>query len=341
MNEDQGVIDAGVEDIAASLGIDGREPPTEKEPPDDAGAPPDDKETPAAKPPGEANGATEQPPEETPEARAAREAEEAAASPPPPKSWAKETHALWEKTPPEVKKQILHREEQFLQGIEQYREYHGIGKAMKDVVTPYIPMIQSSGLDPAKAVAVLLQANYRLTNGPVEARRQAFLELGTSLGLIQQQPGQGGATPAIPPEVQARLDRMEQQMTQAQREAYESRRAEVEKHVGEFWKTHPYADEVADDMAIWIKAGLPIEKAYDKAVFANPVTRDKELARLNTEAKAKADAKAREDAEKARKATAANVRGRDTTRTPTEPKGKFLDEGTMMEDLREIKSRAH
>ena len=320
--EQQELVSTGVQDIASSLGLGDDKAPPEKELP------------PESQPIEGDEGAVEAPQEGEEHPRAEGEPPPPAeAAAPPPKSWAKETHELWTKLPPEAQKQVLHREEQMLQGIEQYREFHGLGKAMKEVVTPYIPMIQSSGLDPAKAVGVLLQANYRLTNGPVESRRQAFLELGTSLGLIQQQPGSGGQ-PAVPPELQARIDRMEQQMTNAQR-------AEVEKSVTQFWETHPLAEEVADDMLIYLGAGVPITTAYEKAVFANPATREKELARLQKEAKAKADEKARESLEKARKATATNVRGRDTTRSPTEPKGKFLDEGSMMEDLRDIQSRSH
>lgn len=333
--EQQELISGGVQDIASSLGLGAGEDPPEKSLPEKDLPEGEDPPVVEGDPP--ADGDSEQAPPV--EGEDPPVVETAAA--PPPGSWAKETHELWAKLPPEAQKQVLHREEQMLQGIEQYREFHGLGKAMKEVVTPYIPMIQSSGLDPAKAVAVLLQANYRLTNGPVESRRQAFLELGTSLGLIQQQGGQAGQQPAIPPELKARIDRMEQQMTNAQREQYIARRAEVEKSVTQFWETHPLAEEVADDMLIYLGAGVPIATAYEKAVFANPATREKELARLQKEAKAKADEKARESLEKARKATAANVRGRDTTRSPTEPKGKFLDEGSMMEDLRDIQSRSH
>lgn len=339
--EQQELISGGVQDIASSLGLGAGEDPSEKSLPEKDV--PEGEDPPAVEgdPPPDGDGEQAPPAKGEPPPADGAEAPPADGQIPPPQSWAKSQHEVWAKMPREAQEYYTQREKQMLEGMEQYREFHGLGKAMKEVVTPYIPMIQSSGLDPAKAVAVLLQANYRLTNGPVESRRQAFLELGTSLGLIQQQGGQAGQQPAIPPELKARIDRMEQQMTNAQREQYIARRAEVEKSVTQFWETHPLAEEVADDMLIYLGAGVPIATAYEKAVFANPATREKELARLQKEAKAKAEEKARESLEKARKATAANVRGRDTTRSPTEPKGKFLDEGSMMEDLRDIQSRSH
>jgi hypothetical protein len=79
--------------------------------------------------------------------------------------------------------------------------------------------------------------------------------------------------------------------------------------------------------------------AYERAIHANPVTRAKEQDRLRQETEAKLKEKAKAEVAKARSATAANVRGRDTMMTPTEPLGKIED--TMREKLREIKARAH
>jgi len=42
---------------------------------------------------------------------------------------------------------------------------------------------------------------------------------------------------------------------------------------------HPFFDEVADDIVAFVRAGDSLSKAYEKAVWANPVTREKEIAR--------------------------------------------------------------
>lgn len=61
--------------------------------------------------------------------------------------------------------------------------------------------------------------------------------------------------------------------------------AKVSKIVDDFAKdpAHPYFDELADEIAVQIKAGKELQEAYDTAVWANPVTRQKELARIQLE----------------------------------------------------------
>ena len=330
--EQRELISSGVETIAAGLGLgegaDDRgnleDDPPKDEPAQGDEAPPEGEEAPPAE---------------------GEEGEPASAAPvakPPPKSWAKDYHEDWGKVPPKVQEYIELREKQMLDGIEQYKEFHGLGKSIKEVVSPYMPMLQASGVDPAKAVAVLLNANYRLTQGPAESRKQAFIELGTSLGIIPPGAVQGQAPePPAVREMRERLMRLEGSLTESQQIRYEEARTRVSTEVEAFSKNAPYFEEVADDIVAFINAGCDLKTAYDKAVYANPTTRAKEIARLENEAAAKLKAKARGEVDAARRGTAANIRGRDSLRAPTEPKGKFLDEKSMLQDLHDIKSRTH
>lgn len=88
---------------------------------------------------------------------------------------------------------------------------------------------------------------------------------------------------------------------------------------------------MADDIVALIKAGKPLQEAYEKAVWANPVTRQKEIDRINKENVSKLREKAKQEAEAAKKATGSNVRTRDTTKSPTEPKGKLFGEEHIAE----------
>ena len=87
-----------------------------------------------------------------------------------------------------------------------------------------------------------------------------------------------------------------------------------------------------------VKAGLPLQEAYEKAVWANPVTRAKELAKQQTADLAKARENARLAALPKKHAASVNVKSRDAGRTPTEPLGTMQD--TMKQTLAEIKARA-
>lgn len=310
-------IENGVEDIAASMNL-GKEPEN-LEIVDDPDLPVSD---PVAAPEVPDAGMTEPVVEDIPA----------------PQAWAKDTHEIWKTLTPEARAQINKREQQMLEGLGQYKEYHAIGKGIKEAITPYMPMLNAAGADPIKAVSVLLNANYRLTQGPIESRKAAFVELGQSLGLINAQQMQSNEPPEVR-QMRERLERLEGSLTQRQQEQLNERRTQVTNEVESFAKEAPYFDEVADDMIAFINAGVPMKQAYEKAVYANPVTRQKEIARLNKEAQDALKAKSGKAVAEAKRSTAANVRSRDTVRSPTEKAGKMED--TLTETLRDIKARAH
>ena len=148
-------------------------------------------------------------------------------------------------------------------------------------------------------------------------------------------------TANVDPNVQAlqdKLHQLETNLTQREQAQLNERKAQVAKEVEAFAAENPYFDEVADDIIPLLNAGIPLKDAYEKAVWANPMTRAKELARVQTEAEAKLKEKAKKDAEVAKKATSVNVNPRDTGKAPTAPKGSMED--TMRETLAKIRARA-
>ena len=250
----------------------------------------------------------------------------------PPKSWSKDKHELWSKLPPEAQEYYELRENQMLSGIESYKDNATYGKTLKDVITPYEPILQAAGLDAPKAVQYLLNAHYRLTNGSPEQRKAAYEQLGQNLGLIEGQ---------IDPKfkmLQDELYQIKNTLTQREQVALQETQSRVSKEVETFASDKPYFDEVADDIVAYINAGLTLDKAYEKAIWANPVTRQKEISRLDTERNAKLQKKAVE-AQKAKNVVSHNVRSRDTSKAPTEPKGTMED--TLTETYRTIRERAH
>lgn len=267
----------------------------------------------------------------------------------PPKSWAKDYHEPWTKLDPKVQEYVELREKQMLDGIEQYKEHFAFGKTMKDVITPYKALIASQGIDEAKAVGVLMNAHYKMSSLPPAERASYFQMLaknyGVDLGHIQHQP-QNDETPAVRA-LREKVERQEQANLQRDRQQIERVRQSTTAEVTAFAEAkdekgqplHPYFDEVGEDILTFINAGLPLNEAYAKAVRANPVTYEKEVARLRTETEVQLREKAKREAESARRASSTNVRSRDTGRSPTEPMGKMED--TMRATLADIKSRTH
>ena len=262
-----------------------------------------------------------------------------------PKSWARETHELWAKLDPKAQDQFEKREKDFLDGLEQYKGDAGFGKQMKDVMTPYRAILQSQGVDEPKAVEFLLNAHYKLSTAPAEERKSYFAKLAKSYGIELGLPEE---TP-MAPEVKGLTDRMnaiESSLTTREQAALSQARTKVAMDVEAFAsdKAHPYFDEVADDIIAMIHTGADLKDAYEKAVWANPVTRAKEMARIQTENEAKLRENARLDALKARKSAGSNVRTRETERAPTEQTGKLFSsehEEEMRETVRRSNTRTH
>lgn len=270
--------------------------------------------------------------------------EKAAAKLEMPKSWARETQEIWDEMTPRAQEQYLKREQQMLEGLEQYKGDSGFGKQMREVLTPYKAMLQSQGVDEPKAVQFLLNAHYRLSTAQPAERQAYFAHLAKSYGIDLAGMQPAADAPQVDPTVKAlqeKVNTLESSMTAREQAALNEAKAKVASEVEAFSKDpkHQYFYECSDDIVALIQAGHTLEQAYEKAVYANPVTRAKELSRLQAEQEKTLREKSRTDAEAARKAAATNVRSRDTRRAPTEPKGSMED--TMRATLKTIRERTH
>lgn len=268
---------------------------------------------------------------------------------PAPKTWPTEMHEHWAKTPKEVRDYWAVREKQMLDGLEQYKEHAGFGKQMRDAVTPYAAMIQAQGVDAAGAVKALLGAHYKLSVSPPTQKAQYFAQLaqqyGIDIGSMHQgQEEQQQADPVVR-QLQDQLHELQQHIQGQTQSALQSEQKRIASEVNAFASdaAHPYFDDVADDMIPFLNAGVSLQDAYEKAVWANPMTRAKEQARVLQDQQAESKRKAQEAAEAAKKATSTNIRSRDTRRTPTEPNRATMRDldSVMRESMRELKTRTH
>ncbi len=257
-----------------------------------------------------------------------------------PKTWRPEAAAKFATLPPEVQQEVLKREEDIFKGLESYKADASIGKALKGIVQPYMQIFQAQGVDPMQQVSGLMRAHVALATGTPEQKQQFFQHLAKEYGVDL-----GAEAPYIDPQVaglqkqladlQSRLNGREQQ------EAAEARnklQAEIDTFASD--PAHQYFDEVANDIAGLLRSGAAkdLKDAYEKAIWANPITRAKEQARLTADADAKAKAEAAEKAKQARKATGANVKSSAKAASGTAPLGSIDD--TLNAALANIKSRA-
>lgn len=246
-----------------------------------------------------------------------------------PASWSKDQHENWAKVPPEAQQYIELREKQMLDGIEQYKQGHAYAQELQRVIEPYKDMLQHFGASESQVLENTLGWNRSLTSGDLESRQQAFIKLGTDLGLIPQE-GQQPIDPRTQ-ELQQRLDRIERQEQQRAQQTYQQNYQKVASEVETFANDpkNEHFEEVADDVILLLKTGIDLQAAYDKAVWANPITRAKEQSKLIESKTKELAGKKNIEAKAAIKAKSGNVRGVSSTKETAEPVGTW--EQTMRE----------
>jgi hypothetical protein len=217
------------------------------------------------------------------------------------------------------------------------------------VLAKYENILREQGLQPAQALDFLFNAHRILsdTRATPEQRTAYLRRVAETYGLtlpqaaaaaVAQADGGAAQSAAVSPEIRAameRVERIEAALREKETREYEAIRSQTAADVEAFASDpkHAYFDECADEIAVFVKAGLKLADAYEKAVYANPVTRQKELSRIQQETDRANAEKVKEAAKAAKKATSTNVKGRDTTRTPT---GTRATVANMDEVIREI-----
>ncbi len=270
-----------------------------------------------------------------------------------PKTWRPEAAAEWEKVPPLVRAEIAKREQDIFRGLESYKVDATIGQGFKNVLQPYAEVFQRFNIDPAQLTSNLMSMHYQMATGTPESKKALITKIAADYGVDLASETAFLDAPYVDPavaalrkqndELQSRLQRIEgtqnQTMQQQQNAAREKLNAEITTFASD--PAHPYFDEIAADITAQIKAGAKdLAEAYERAVYANPVTRAKEIARISTEQMNKAQADAAERAKAARAATSGNVRAKARSGSAaTSSRGIGAMEDTMKETLAAIHSR--
>lgn len=261
-----------------------------------------------------------------------------------PKTWRKEAAELWGTLPEAARAEILKREDDMFRGLEAYKADAAIGRSMKSVLDPYAPIMQQYGIDPAQQVASLMQAHHTLALGSPEQKAQLFRQLaadyGVNLGELAS-----SAEVFVDPAVQAlqsQVNSLQSTLTARERAEQQTRMASITSEIEAFASDpkNAHFDTVANDIAAMLKSGAAktLQDAYEKAVWANPVTRQQEIARQQREAVEKTQREATERAKAAKRASSAVVHAKPRSVSGTAPAGSMDD--TLRETLAAIQSRA-
>lgn len=203
-----------------------------------------------------------------------------------PSSWKKDAAAEFDKLPAHVQDEVLRRETDFHKGIEGFKQHADLGRSMERALQPYMQTIQQLGVAPDQAVGALLRADAMLRNPDPGQRAQYFATLAQQYGIDL---GQAAQVPQRDPytfQLEQQLQSLKQQQEQFQQSQQEQQREALNSELQAFAATAEHFEAVKEDMAALLQAGraTDLKDAYDKAVYANPQTRQALLEQQRSEA---------------------------------------------------------
>lgn len=264
-----------------------------------------------------------------------------------PKAWKKDLEPVWAKLPPEAQNYIEQREAQVEDGFKAQGEAVNYSKSIREVFAPYEALLTSQGA-PNQAVVLksLLHSHQTLSVGTPEQKANFIAGLCKTYGVDAAAAAAAFAKDpaaqmtAAERELKGRLDALENERKTSQNATFAALKADSEREVAAFAADpkNPYFEEVSGEVALFLRdPKIGLAKAYEMAVYANPVTRAKELARLEKEAGEKVRADAEAKAAAAEKARGTRIRGKEEEKASPDLLGSIDD--TMRETLKNIKSR--
>lgn len=248
-----------------------------------------------------------------------------------PNTWTPAVKAKFAMLEPDVQAEIMRRETDMARAISAHDQDRGFGKTVRDVVVPYLPMINAEGSTPEAAIQSLLNTAYRLrTSSPQE--KGALLanlarEYGADMSAFNGDQEQSPIDPTVAA-LQQKLQQLEgfisQQHTQQQGVVEQNLLRDINAFQAD--PAHPYFDQVGQQMAGLIKAGLAadLQQAYDQAIYMQPEVRQQVISASQTETQRKQIEEAKQKAAKAKQLASVNLTSKPSL--PTKAMNGSLDQ---------------
>lgn len=232
-----------------------------------------------------------------------------------PRSWTNEEKAKWAEATPEVRKAILRREQEVEQGFTKLDEDRNFGKSLKEVITPYMPIIQAEGGTPATAIQSLLNTAYILRTAPAAQKTALFHQLAQQYGVDLSQPNTNQAVQpnqmlAQTQQEIAALKQQIQQQPEIFRQQQESLaiKSQIDAFAADPKNIH--YEKLKPAMAALLQGGQAkdMQDAYDKASWLDPDIRSAMNSDQQKAAEMQRIADMKAKADKSRK-TAISIKG--------------------------------
>jgi hypothetical protein len=260
---------------------------------------------------------------------------------PKPTTWKKDLLPLWDKiakgeqlSPEESRKHLEYlnqRENEFKKGVSVYKAEAERAKALEEAINPFVPELQSQGIDPAAFIGNLGRAHMMLVKAPYEQKVQLLHRLAQDYGVNLN----GEAQPVAQADVYTQ--QLMQQLNQVNQEVstiksrYEQEEqqrlmSEIER-VRSDKERFPHFDMVREEMAQLLELGKApdLETAYAKAVRMNDEVWALEQEKLLSDAKKQAS-----KAQQVARAKATAVSPKSVTPNGTQAKVEAKDRRSLL-----------
>lgn len=222
----------------------------------------------------------------------------------PPVSLTGAIKAKWKDLPEDVRAEWSKREADITKAMTSHDGDLRLGREMKDVVMPYMPIIQAEGGTPASAVKDLLNTAYVLRTGTPQQKAQLLHKVAQQYGVDLSAPQEQDPTDPLQA-LHNKIAQLEQAANpQVMRQQYQAQ-VEEERIVNEVkaFSSDPskkHYQQVKAEMAALLGNGAAanMQEAYDKACWANPSVRSTLIAEQSAadQAKRKAEMDAKKKA---------------------------------------------
>lgn len=181
--------------------------------------------------------------------------------------------------PTTVQDRIIQREEEVHKGFTKLDEERNLGKSMKEIITPYMAIIQAEGGTPQGAVKDLLNTAYVLRTGSPQQKLQLMSQVAQQYGVDLRQLAQPQQQTMVDPNIQAlyqKVQTLEQERNNSRllQEQNDSAKVnnEIEAFAADTKNVHFTNPQVKARMASLLDSGnaKDLQDAYDQATWAVP-----------------------------------------------------------------------
>ena len=101
-----------------------------------------------------------------------------------PKGWKQEALDKFATLDPEIQAEVLQREDDFLKGIEQYKQAAQYAKVVQDMLKPMEPLFQARGLNPLNHLQSVIEADRQIASAQTpEQKVELFRQLAHYYGV--------------------------------------------------------------------------------------------------------------------------------------------------------------